>query len=635
MLGTTTASSEILLQSMHLQSNDTVDIGGGGLAVLDGSDVIVENSLISNNDVTTALGVNLHGGGVLVAGAGTTVQIARTTLFGNSLDETSGDGGITFGGGIAVMNGADLDLVKSFVESHGNQFAAADVGGGIYVTGSDITVEDSTVSSNRLSGAPSGLISGYGGGIYLDAIGTADIINSKIQFNQAISELDSTAFGGGIALNAGGQLNVSGSLIASNRASDPGTSGSANGGGIYSGASGNNVSIANTIIADNIAESGGIGSRGGGFYTNSSGSLEIIDSQFRSNLAASAGGGIWISDGNNAGTSLHIVNNLFVGNRAGNGAGIWSEQLSAAGSTTLLQNNTVAFNQATTATQGGGVLVSSGGGTSQLLLLDNIVTSNDDDTVGTANLGDDYVGPTTDNPPTESLEFNLVGDQLVGADAFAVATDPQWVDGFYLTQAGNALVGLNAGPAGGGDTTRTAGNLGHVSLDPNVLTANATTSVSGDQDGGADQLSDNLDIGFHALEASDGSLDRFRAVDPQAGETLFCNFDSTIGASVAPIRIRPQIGTLESKQARLISARALTAGAVLRSRTGLDPLGSGDSVLAIDQGDGAYLVYYDGDASSAGSGANVSIEFFDGADPGETSIGTATYVTDPGFTCGS
>ncbi|MBR9813222.1 tandem-95 repeat protein, partial [bacterium] len=630
VLGTQTPSSNILLRSIQLQFNDTIDVGGGGLAVLNGSDAVLENSTVSRNDVTTSQGANLHGGGILVA-TGSRLDIINSSVTDNTLDESSGDGGITFGGGLAVMGGSTVAVLDSVVSQNGNNSAAADVGGGIYVASSSISVENTEISDNVLSGNSSGTIPGYGGGVYLDAIGTADFINAKILRNQALGELDVAALGGGVALANGGELNVTDSLISGNRATAQGTSSSANGGGIYSGFSGNNVKIVGSIISDNVAESDGFNARGGGFYTNSSGTLSIQDSQFLGNAAPSAGGGIWISDGGNFGTDMTVLNNLFTGNVSGSGGGIWARQLSTQGNNLLLQNNTVAYNQVVQASAGGGINVASSTG-STLSVLDNIVVANDDNSVGTSTADENYTGPVVTAAPDVLIDYNLNADQAIGDNAFAPATNPQWLQGFYLGQAGNPLVGLILGAGGGGDETRTTSNLGHPGLLPNDLAFTVTTSVLGVFDGGNDQKQDNLDIGYHHLQASAGALTAVTAVDPGVGDTLFCDFSQEFGNSAA-ITVRPRVGTLESQQGRLISARSLTPGAALRSRTQLDPLGAGDSVLAVDRGNGSYTVFFDGNASFVNPGSPVTLEFFEDV-PGN-SLGTLTYVTDSGFSCGS
>ena len=630
VLGSQTPSSNILLRSIQLQLNDTTDVGGGGLAVLNESDAVLENSVVTGNDVATRLGANLHGGGILVA-EGSRLDIINSSITDNALDESSGDGGITFGGGLAVMGGSTVAVLDSVISQNGIPPVAADVGGGIYVSGSSISVENTEISDNVLSGNSSGTIPGYGGGVYLDAIGTADFINAKILRNQALGEFDATALGGGIALANGGELNVTDSLISSNRATAQGTSSSANGGGIYSGFSGNNVKIVGSIISDNVAESDGFNARGGGFYTNSSGTLSIQDSQFLGNAAPSAGGGIWISDGGNFGTDMTVLNNLFTGNVSGSGGGIWARQLSTQGNNLLLQNNTVAYNQVVQASAGGGINVASSTG-STLSVLDNIVVANDDNSVGTTTADENYTGPVVTAAPDVLIDYNLNADQAIGDNAFAPATNPQWLQGFYLSQAGNPLVGLILGAGGGGDETRTTSNLGHPGLLPNDLAFTVTTSVLGVFDGGNDQKQDNLDIGYHHLQASAGALMAVSAINPEDGGILFCNFSQEFGNSAA-ITVRPRVGTLESQQGRLISARSLTPGAALRSRTQLDPLGAGDSVLAVDRGNGSYTVFFDGNASFVNPGSPVTLEFFEDV-PGN-SLGTLTYVTDSGFSCGS
>ena len=645
-IGPTVASTSVVLRSINLENNSTVDGDGGGLAVLNGSDATLEDSFVFSNNATNGMGTGVRGGGVFVSGTGSNLLIDNTLIGLNNVDEVSGDGGLGFGGGIAVTGGATVTVRESEIFDH----TVADSGAGIYVAGlsSELFVENSEIYGNRTSGNAAFPGSGFGGGIYIDGVLTADIIDSEVRFNEAVSPFDQAAWGGGIAFVGGGTLTVSGSSIMGNNANGQGsTSTNAFGGGIYTGFSGNSVAIDNSVFADNVASSEAFAGAGGGFYTNSAGSLSIKDSRFLGNRAQSSGGGIWISDGNNAGTQHYIVNNLFLGNVADSGGAITARQLSlTGGNSLLLQNNTIAYNQANLpgagegeGDGGGGLnlltnLMGMAGETSTVFLLDNIVTANDDNTVGSPTPEENYVGPAVDNAQL-IFDYNLVGDQLVGSNAFPVSTDPQWLQGFYLTQATNPLVGLGLGAGQGGDESgRTASALNASGLLPNNLIAGATTDVGGAIDGGIDQDADNLDIGYHYVMASAGALNAVSAVTPLDGGTLTCAFNQEFGDS-GEITVRPLIGTLESDNGRLIAARSNTAGAPLLSRTTLDPLGTGDSVQAIDRGDGSYTVYFDAFNSGIGANAPFEVEFFDGVS--NTSLGSLNFVTEdfPGASCGS
>ena len=613
----------LTLQSLTIASNFASDTHGGGLAVSNSSTAALIDSVVEFNNVDRfgqSPGAGL-GGGVYVNGTSTDLQIVDSVIRSNNLNGSTESE--LFGGGIAVELGAMVTLDGSEVSEH----SSANSGGAIYAsTGATLNVFDSVIRDNATQQFGFGTSSARGGAVWMNNINSALFEDVTVADNRAFAPFDASALGGGLSLTNGGTLTVRNSDIVGNLARGGGTSSTSLGGGIYAGFSGNNVFIEDSLIADNLAISEGFNGAGGGFYTNSTGDLQIIDSYILANEAAQNGGGVWISDGGNSGTSMRLVNNLIAGNRGAAGGGLWSAQNSAQGNNLLIQSNTIAYNQASNANGGGGANVASAAG-STLDLHDNIITANDDDTVGSANAGDDYTGPSTNAPTDLQITYNLLGDQQIGDNAFDTIVQPQWLHGFYLTQNANPLVGLDFG--GDGDETRTAADLGHAGLEPNALTAGATTSVQGVVDGGATQNGDNLDIGFHALEASAGAASSIVPVVPLAGDRLFCEFVPPFG-NVGVVRVRAVVGTLETNPGQLINVRSTTPGAAFFSRTELDPQGLGDSLLAIRRGAGESLLYFDPNNSSLTDGDDIDLLFYEGTSGNQ--IGSLTVVYDD-FSC--
>ena len=620
-VGNQAAATDLKLQSLNITFNNSEDVHGGGIAVSNGSTVTLADSTIRNNDVNRfgQLPGAALGGGVFVTGTGTVLDIQNSVIESNSLNVSTGTP--AYGAGLAVTDSGKVTLDSTTVALH----TTAESGGGIYAsTGAELSLSNSEVTRNQTFRFGGSIDPARGGGIWLDNIATAQITDSRIAENEARAPQDATALGGGIALTNGGVLTIDGSSVVGNFAEGGGTSSNSLGGGVYAGFSGNNITISNSTLADNLAISQGFSGAGGGFYTSSSGDLVIRDSRILSNEAAGNGGGLWISDGGNTGTNLRIVNNLITGNRGVEGGGLWANQVNNDGNNLLIQNNTLAYNQTSGTGGGGGANIASAGG-STLNLLDNIIVANDDSATGVADAGDDYAGPTASAGPDAFIEYNLVGDQVIGDNAFAASTPPMWLDGFYLSQAGNVLVGLGLGAGGDGDETRTAGALGHPGLTPNALAEGATTSVLGTKDGGGAQTGDNLDIGYHALVPSNGAADQIVDTLPADGQRLFCGQVDPFG-TVGIIRFHARAGTLESNPGQLINVRVTTPTAAFFSRTQLDPQGTGDSLLAIQRDMAGYRLYFDPSGSSLSDGDPIDLAFFEGTSGNQ--IGTLTVLYD-------
>jgi predicted outer membrane repeat protein len=131
--------------------------GTGALTVL--------NSTLSNNSAGS------DGGGINVRTGGT-LTVRRSTISGNTA---------LHGGGIS-SSGATTQIENSTFEGN----TASVQGGGIYVSGRTVVISGTTFSGNRARQA-SGLSGPTGGGIYLNGIFTAQVINSTFSGNEASS----------------------------------------------------------------------------------------------------------------------------------------------------------------------------------------------------------------------------------------------------------------------------------------------------------------------------------------------------------------------------------------------------------------------------------------------------------------
>ena len=168
----------------------------------------------------------------------------------NALSITNGSTSAD-GGGIYVKL-AFVGIVNLDGLTIANNHATAGFGGGIYTTGT-INISNSTLSNNTATGG--------GGGMYSDS-GTVTITNSTISGNSANGD------SGGLRLWDSGTV-IHSTIV--NNIADADNNGSGNGGGV-----GANVTLQNSILANNI-DLGGQAPNCGGGGTQVSNNYNLIE----------------------------------------------------------------------------------------------------------------------------------------------------------------------------------------------------------------------------------------------------------------------------------------------------------------------------------------------------------------------
>jgi CSLREA domain-containing protein len=193
-------------------------------------------SLIGNGEIevegpnprTATIDANGNSG-VFVLGAGAYAEIKRVAI--------TGGGNATQGGGVFVPSGAVAEIKQ--VTITGN--AASEQGGGIYNAG-ELELEQSTVNGNR-AGDDTEPTGGQGGGIY--NAGEIDLENLTVTDNHATGGTSTGPRGGGIFQEGTEAAGYGSSTISNNSAGDGG-----DGGGVAVGPS-SDVTLTNTIVANN------------------------------------------------------------------------------------------------------------------------------------------------------------------------------------------------------------------------------------------------------------------------------------------------------------------------------------------------------------------------------------------------
>lgn len=195
------------------------------------AEINITNSTITNNTATGNggnPGNGGNGGGVYIDGNDNNLNLCGSRIAGNS--------GEAFGGGVfKVINNLKGSTVIKNSTIADNTSTGDKLAGGLYLQGTSVSLEASTVSGNRANGA---------GGIYIGPGSSVAMLNTTIANNTAVSSL-----GGGLYLDG-----VSGSIRHTTFIGNAAPGANAFGGAV-SGAS-SSVSLQNSVFASNSAGNG-------------------------------------------------------------------------------------------------------------------------------------------------------------------------------------------------------------------------------------------------------------------------------------------------------------------------------------------------------------------------------------------
>jgi hypothetical protein len=221
---------------------------------------------------------------------------------------SGGEGlGRTRGG--AITNYGNVSIVDSTISGN-----SAFEGGAVFVENGSLTIMNSAISNN---------VANYGGGI-TNYSGTFTMTGTTLSRNTALPYNGNPSFGGGL-LSTTAHDTITGSVISGNVASKGGglavygttvvssstvskNSATDKGGGIYNG-SGHSLTVNDSTISGNKADTGGGVSNRGAFTFNGN----VITK----NSAVSYGGGVDIGGG-----GTFVNNGVVTGNKAPSGADI-------------------------------------------------------------------------------------------------------------------------------------------------------------------------------------------------------------------------------------------------------------------------------------------------------------------------
>jgi Ca2+-binding RTX toxin-like protein len=196
---------DITLNSVTLDQN-TAFVRGGGI-VVNGGNLVAVDSTIQNNVINASANGDFGAG---ISANLTNVDLTDSSVTGNDANLSgNGSGSGVSGGGILAINGS-LDITRSTVDANRldmlNGMANIDFpdGGGIYTRNSDVTITESAVTNNVVTGGNSN--GGAGLNFWDPTAANADdslrILNSTFSGNSA-SGASGQEQGGAIAINGG------------------------------------------------------------------------------------------------------------------------------------------------------------------------------------------------------------------------------------------------------------------------------------------------------------------------------------------------------------------------------------------------------------------------------------------------
>jgi parallel beta-helix repeat protein len=190
--------------------NNEIAFNARGVHVEGGSHATLLIDTIYSN--TASLMTPPHGGGILVTG-GSHATVRYADIYSNTAD---------YGGGIAVENGATLDVDNSTIRQNLAQGDPGDTvaGGGVYVYQASVELLDNEVAGNSATGSSVA----SGGGIYLSHATSSSVIGNEVRDNVVEGNHGG---GGGIYVGPDSQVMVGENVMVGNSSDTAGASGSA------------------------------------------------------------------------------------------------------------------------------------------------------------------------------------------------------------------------------------------------------------------------------------------------------------------------------------------------------------------------------------------------------------------------
>ncbi len=473
------------------------------------------------------LGAAGQGGGLYVSGS--TVTLNSDTITSNTL--YGGQGGYGGYGGIAGAGHFIVNPKGPITGSPGGNggngaTGGAGQGGGLAASGSTVTLLNSTIGGNTLTGGEGGSAGnggnaygyadfvyfggvggnggnggnagvGQGGGVY-GAGGTLTVVNSTVATNTVNGGLGRVGGSGGEG--GGGESNhtFSGRGGSGGLAGNGGNAAAIDGGGVFTSTS--TVQLVNATVANNslkgvAAGSGGTGGNAGpgGTGTKSSHYGHGGNGGNGGNGATGQGGGLYATAGSLSLLNATLAYNAITAGTAGAGGAGGQGIQSISGAppneiiTQLSPNGKTGQGGTTTGTdQGGGLAVDASVTSAKLenTIIALNTAASDPDVVGTFTSSDrDFIGNGTGSNLVNGTNGNNVGQYSTAV-----------LDTFFSQLGNNGGPTQTIVPTASSPTISTTSSAGNVSAASAIAAAEGVT-VAADQRGLPRVINNEIDIG--------------------------------------------------------------------------------------------------------------------------------------------
>jgi hypothetical protein len=403
---------------------------GGGLAAIFGADVTITGGSLANNSAT-ATGLSAYGGGIVVTHPGTRLTMQGVTVRINLLSADK-----TFGGGLHAQNSSSLRLTDCTIADNVLLANTLGFGGGMSLIDSVSTsLERTTITGNQIDSQQDGT----GGGITVANTATATLTDSTVSSN--VNNSARYARGGGIATVLDSPtVTLARSVLANNLAQAPNQ---ITGGGAYVETGRLNL-FASTVSGNSALGSGNANAIGGGVCIVNGTVLDARGTRFLSNACIANGSGIGYGGALSCGlgTQVTLANCIVATNRTqaayyGVGAGVYAQD---SGTSVRLLQCTIVANQmqgvGQGTGQGGGLHVQDQAavvGTNCIFYSNTAPFGAEFAVVNGGNFVGTYLCITgAGNVPDANHNFGLdprfVRNPSLGADGQAATADDDWGD---------------------------------------------------------------------------------------------------------------------------------------------------------------------------------------------------------------
>ncbi len=396
---------------------------GGGLYIVDNSNVTILNSLITDNIADD------DGGGLYING-GSVVTIENSQILSNTSDDE--------GGGIHVFDG-----IVTITDSAINGNYADDDGAGLDIEANGVVTVTRTIINNNVADDDAGGIESAGNLWLLDSTVNGNISDDRaaIDGDGGIIIIDNTVISGNVTFDSGGSIDnddimyISNSLIQNNRVLDDDGGAIDNDGmliitdtqiiGNYAADDCGGIYNSDTMTLTRVTIEGNRADYGGGICVYSSNSTKINESRIANNIASVNGGGFYLGGS----SSLILTNSTVYSNMAVQAGGIYNDGGSAA-----IINSTISGNSA----QQDSAIVQSGTTIPTMLLQHTTLVSN------TASITDTAMGIYTG---TLTISNSIIANNPASNCAFS--------GGVLVSGGYNMENGISCGLSATGDQSGT------------------------------------------------------------------------------------------------------------------------------------------------------------------------------------